>query len=52
MDPDVWFDLPVKAVAGGATGCATLFGHLLGIGLIILPILVGCWVMLVLCGVL
>ncbi len=51
MDPDVWFDLPINAVAGGAMGCATAFGYLLGIGMIILPILVGCRIMLFLFGV-
>ena len=40
-DPDVWFDLPLKAAAGGAVGCATLVGYLLGFGIIFLP-LCGC----------
>lgn len=51
MDPDVWFDLPLKATVGGAVGLATIVGYLLGIGIIILPILVGCRVLLFLFGV-
>ncbi len=51
MDPDVWFDLPVKAVVGGTVGCATIVGYLLGIGLICLPILVACRILLFLFGV-
>ena len=48
-DPDVWFDLPLKAAAGGAVGCATLVGYALGIVIICLPILLGCWFLLALC---
>ena len=47
MDPDVWFDLPLEAAVGGAVGCATLFGYLLGLGLIFLP-LFGCGVLILL----
>ncbi len=51
MDPDVWFDLPLKAAAGGVVGLATIIGYLLGIGIICLPILVGCRILLLLFGV-
>ncbi len=51
MDPDVWFDLPIRAAVGGAVGLATLVGYLLGIILIFLPILVGCRILLFLFGV-
>jgi hypothetical protein len=52
MDPDVWFDIPVQTAVGGAVGCATLVGYLMGIGIIILPILAGCGILLALCGLL
>ncbi len=51
MDPDVWFDLPLKVAVGGAAGFATIFGYLLGIVIIFLPILIGCRIILFLFGV-
>ncbi len=52
MDPDVWFDLPlVETAVDGAVGCATLVGYLLGIGIIFLPILAGCRILLFFFGV-
>ena len=50
-DPDMWFDIPVKTVVSGAVGGATIVGYLMGIGIMLLPFIIGCWFISVLCGV-
>ncbi|MEE9611575.1 MAG: hypothetical protein V3W19_10000 [Desulfatiglandales bacterium] len=51
MNPDVWFDLPVKTVTGGTVGCATIVGYLLGFGIIFAGMFGCCRIMLFLVGV-
>jgi hypothetical protein len=52
MDPDVWFDLPITNDVGGVgVGGATIFGYLLGFGIIFGGMLGVCRIMLFLVGV-